>query len=111
MSLALMWLEDARNSRAFSETKPSPWGNAFIIIVFFILAGAFLWASLMQMDDVIKAQATLRPQDAISELKSPVTAQITQKHYGQGQYAQLGDVLWQTDSESSRIDLVNARMQ
>jgi len=111
MSIPLIRLEDAKNSRAFFETKPSPWGNAFIIIVCFILAGAFLWASLMQMDDVIKAQATLRPQDAISELKSPVTAQITRKHYVQGQYVQLGDVLWETDSESSRIDLANARTQ
>ncbi len=111
MNIPLMDLKDVKHSREFFDTKPSHWGNIFIFMVLGIFLGTFLWAAFFQIDDVIKADASLRPQGIISALRSPISGQVIKKYFTQGQLIAQGELLWEMDSSADRVDLANTQTQ
>ena len=65
----------------FFDTKVSRSILVFIISVLIMLGGFVVWACLAKLDDVVKANAMLRPVDNISELRCLVNGEIAYKNY------------------------------
>ena len=68
-----------------------------------------IWASFAKMDDIVKAQAVLRPVDTISSVRCPVSGEVTEKLYHQNMSVTQGDLLLRTDDASNRTELDNSR--
>jgi len=67
--MTLQPLETRVHSRMFFDRKHSKTVPVFIFSILFMLLAFFVWAATMKMDDVVKAQALLRPVDTISIIR------------------------------------------
>ena len=93
-------LEDLQllpQTKDYFYAQPCPAVPAFVITVVLLIAGCFFWACLAQMDDVVKAQALLRPVESISSLRLLSSGRIAQKNYANNQLVVPGQVLLQLD--------------
>lgn len=105
----LLDLKDLKHGRDFFELKPSRGILIFTVIILTIFGTAFSLASVLEIDDVIKATAILRPVGTISALRSLSGGQIGKKSYAHDMVVAKGDPLWETDVQADRIDLANSK--
>ena len=89
----------------FFDTRVSKSIPVFIITVIIMCATFLIWASFARMDDVVKANAVLRPIENISELKCLVNGEISIKNYTQNQRVKKGDLLLSVDYSSEQLEL------
>jgi multidrug resistance efflux pump len=102
-------IKDLKDSREFFELKPSKGILVFVIILLTIVSTGILMASFMEIDDVVKANAILRPVGNISSMYCISGGQIKKKSYENDMTVRQGDPLWEIDVQSDRIDLENSR--
>ncbi|MBN2729553.1 MAG: HlyD family efflux transporter periplasmic adaptor subunit [Bacteroidales bacterium] len=102
-------LEDLSTSRQVFETRISKAIPIFIGIIILIIVGFFVWASLAKMDDIVKAQALLRPVDSISSVCGLTNGKVEKKYYENDMYVEQGQVLLYMDVRSEELDLLNSR--
>ena len=95
----------------FLDTKVSKSIPVFITSVIIMLVGFVVWACLAKLDDVVKANAMLRPIDNISELKCLVNGEISCKNYVQNQKVKQGDLLLSVDCTSEKQELNSTNKQ
>ena len=95
----------------FLDTKVSKSIPVFITSVIIMLVVFVVWACLAKLDDVIKANAMLRPIDNISELKCLVNGEISCKNYVQNQIVKQGDLLLSVDCTSEKQELDSKNIQ
>ena len=74
-------LETLVHSRMFFDRKHSKTVPVFIFSILFMLLAFFVWAATMKMDDVVKAQALLRPVDTISIIRGLAGGEVQVKQY------------------------------
>lgn len=104
----LIKIEDLKllpQTHDFFDTRVSKSIPVFIITVIIMCAAFLIWASLARMDDVVKANAVLRPTENISELKCLVNGEISLKNYTQNQNVKKGDLLLSVDYTSEQLEL------
>ena len=107
-------LEDLQllpQTKDYFYAQPCPAVPAFVITVVLLIAGFFFWACLAQMDDVVKAQALLRPVESISSLRLLSSGRIAQKNYANNQLVVPGQVLLQLDISSQQAELNRTHAQ
>ncbi len=63
----------------------------------------------MKMDDVVKAQALLRPVDTISIIRCLAGGEVQVKQYHQNAVVSKGDLLFQLDTTSDTLELEYAQ--
>ena len=102
-------LKDLKSGRDFFELKPSRGILYFTLIILAIFGIALGLASVLEMDEVVKANAILRPVGTISSLRSLSGGQIRRKDYAHDMVVNKGDPLWETDVQSDRLDLENSK--
>jgi multidrug resistance efflux pump len=88
--------------------RPSPAAGAFIITLLVIIAGALVWSTQAQMDDVVKVTALIRPSDAISLLRAGAAGEVVQKTYTHDSPVLAGDMLLRIDVSSDILELDNS---
>ena len=98
-------------TRDFFDTQTSRAIPVFIVLIFAVFALFIVWAGYAKMDDIVKAQAVLRPVDSISSLRCLVNGEITGKYYTQNEQVNKGDILLKVDDSSEATDLENTREQ
>jgi adhesin transport system membrane fusion protein len=106
--MRIQQLTELTTSRQFFETRTSRSIPIFIGILICIFIGFFIWASFARIDDVVKAQAIIRPVGTVSSLRCLVSGEVEKKLYTQDMYVSAGDVLLQVDIRSERIELENS---
>ena len=89
----------------FFDTKESRSIPVFIATVIILFAAFIFWALFAKMDDVVKANAFLRPKENISELKCLSNGEVSLKNYTQNQKVKKGDLLLSLDYTSEQIEL------
>lgn len=89
----------------FFDTRVSKSIPVFIATVISLLIIFIIWACLAKLDDVVKANAMLRPIDNISELRCLVNGEIAYKNYIQNQKVKQGDLLLAVDCTSEKQEL------
>lgn len=101
-------LKDLKHGRDFFELKPSRGILYFTLIILIIFALSLGLASVLEIDEVVRANAILRPVGTISSLRCLSGGQISRKDYAHDMVVSKGDPLWETDVQSDRIDLENS---
>ncbi|MCR4579224.1 MAG: HlyD family secretion protein [Treponema sp.] len=110
----LLKVEDMKllpQTHDFFDTRVSKAVPAFIFCVIVLFVVFFFWAGLAKMDDVVKADAVLRPTENISELKCLANGEVSKKLYVQNQKVKKGDLLLSVDSSSEQLELINIEKQ
>lgn len=102
-------LETLVHSRMFFDRKHSKTVPVFIFSILFMLLAFFVWAATMKMDDVVKAQALLRPVDTISIIRCLAGGEVQVKQYHQNAVVSKGDLLFQLDTTSDTLELEYAQ--
>ena len=102
--MTLQPLETLVHSRMFFDRKHSKTVPVFIFSILFMLLAFFVWAAMMKMDDVVKAQALLRPVDTISIIRCLAGGEVQVKQYHQNAVVSKGDLLFQLDTTSDTLE-------
>ena len=95
----------------FFDTKVSKSIPVLIATVISLLVIFITWACLAKLDDVVKANAMLRPIDNISELRCLVNGEIAYKNYIQNQKVRQGELLLSVDCTSEKQELDSTNKQ
>ncbi|MBR1638468.1 MAG: HlyD family efflux transporter periplasmic adaptor subunit [Treponema sp.] len=110
----LLKVEDMKllpQTHDFFDTRVSKAVPLFILCVIVLFAAFFFWAGCAKMDDVVKADAVLRPTENISDLKCLANGEVAWKGYVQNQKVKKGDFLLSVDCSSEQLELVNIESQ
>lgn len=81
----------------------------FIILVSILILSIILWAISTKIDDVVRANAVLKPTEKILEVKCLVNGEVIQKNYTQNQIVKKGDLLLLINHDSEQIALQTIR--
>lgn len=98
------------DSRLFFESRPSGGYPIYIFSITALMITCFIWASIAQVDETLKAPASIRPMGSISSIRSLAAGEIVGKYYVNDMTVEEGDVLWVVDSESLAIQLENLKL-
>ena len=110
----LLKVEDMKllpQTHDFFDSRVSKAVPVFIFCVIVLFVIFFFWAGLAKMDDVVKADAVLRPTENISDLKCLANGEVAWKGYVQNQKVKKGDFLLSVDCSSEQLELVNIESQ
>lgn len=80
----------------------------YATVVIVVILG--LWASLAEIDQVIRAEATVEPISKVQVVEARYPGTIRTVGAALGQTVKQGDVLFQLDEEASQSDLVANRL-
>lgn len=105
----LLDLKDLKHGRDFFELKPSRGILWFTLSLLALLAISIYLIGILEMDEVVKANAILRPVGTISSLRSISGGQIASITYHNDMTVHAGDPLWAIDVKSDQMDLENAK--
>jgi multidrug efflux pump subunit AcrA (membrane-fusion protein) len=101
-------IDSLHESRLFFDLRFSQAVPIFIFLTIALFSGFCIWASFAKMDDVVKAQAVLRPIENISSIKSMTSGEVYEKNYAQNDIVTAGQVLIKFDVASDTLDLNNS---
>ena len=101
-------IDSLHESRLFFDLRFSRAVPFFIFLTIVLFSSFCIWASFAKMDDVVKAQAVLRPIENISSIKSMTSGEVYEKNYTQNDLVAAGQVLIKFDVSSDTIDLNNS---
>jgi multidrug efflux pump subunit AcrA (membrane-fusion protein) len=93
----------------FFMLRPSRATSLFIITVGSIVLATLIWVSIAKMDDVIKADALLRPLETISSVKVLSGGEVLKKKYMQDSLVTEGELLLQLDVSADTLELENSK--
>jgi len=102
-------MEEFHFGYQFFMHKPTPAVRYFIYIIFGILFVALIWASIAQMDDIVKANVFLRPIKTISVIKPLTGGQVQIKNYNHNGYVTENELLLQLDTTADILELKNSK--
>jgi adhesin transport system membrane fusion protein len=92
----------------FFMLRPSQAVKLFILTLTAIVSIAVIWALFAVMDDVVKANALIRPVASISLVKAVSGGEVLQKNYTHDAFIQEGELLFQIDVSADILELDNS---
>jgi multidrug resistance efflux pump len=92
----------------FFMLRPSRGVSTFVITLVGMVSAAIIWACVMEMDDIVKTTALLRPAQAISTIRAISGGEVLQKNYAHNGFVREGDVLLQLDILADTLELDNS---
>ncbi|SFR81035.1 Biotin-lipoyl like [Anaeromicropila populeti] len=96
-------IEDMSDSREVYESKPNKAGICFIYLVLILAVTALVWMYFGKLDEVVKSEAMLRPNEQIGTVVNQVGGKLTEVRVEDGKQVQKGDVLYQVDFSEQMI--------
>ncbi len=87
-------LDDISDSTEVYDSKPNRFVVYTVYFILIIITIALLWMTLSKIDIVVKSNGVFRGSEAIYEISSGVTGNVTETHVENGQYVNTGDVLY-----------------
>jgi membrane fusion protein (multidrug efflux system) len=100
-------ISELQKGAQFFMFRPTHSIKIFIVVIICVICMAAAWSLFAKMDDVIKVDAFIRPNTAISLLKTTVSGEVIYKNYNHNDFVMLGDLLLQIDVSSDIIELDN----
>lgn len=109
MSHNIETLKEISDSKEILEAKPFPYMYVFIYIVFFLILGCLMWCYFGEVEEVVKAQGVVRPNNSISVIRNIVTGKVNKLNMKEGQVVRKGDILYTLDSKDINYRLKNSQ--
>lgn len=103
MKAVIQDISELSDSRELMESKPYPAGTYFTYILIMLLVIASFWASMSEIDIVVKANGVVRPLEKVSTLSSTASGKVIETNFENGDYVNQGDVLFRVGSENLSI--------
>ena len=94
----LKTFEEMQHTSVFFMLRPARAMYAFLLAVCGALAALFLWALFAPMDDVVRAQAVLRPAEAVSSVRCVASGELEQRLYENDMKVEEGELLFSLDT-------------
>lgn len=111
MNLIIKDLKTYKNSMVFFEQNPSKSISVFIISILVLFILFITWSVFFSLEDVVKAQAVLRPIERVSTIKSLFSGMIVTKNFRNGQSVNQGDILFEYDCINEKKELIMINVQ
>lgn len=102
-------MENFHEGYQFFMSKPSNAIKNFIFVVAGILIAALIWANIAEMDDVVKATVSIRPEQTISVVKILLGGQVQEKNYVHNEFVNKGDLILRLDTSADMLELRNSQ--
>jgi HlyD family type I secretion membrane fusion protein len=102
-------ISELSDSRELLESRPHPVIGIFTYTLIALIATAIIWSYLGEIDENIKAQGIVRPNQKISSIRSLVTGKVISVNLKEGSYVKKGDLLFTI--EHSILDLQKGSME
>jgi len=96
-------ISEITDSRELLESKLHPFLTVFIYLLLILIATAFAWSYFGEIDDYVKANGVVRPNEKISSIKNKITGKVETVNYEEGKTVKKGDVLFTI--EHANLDL------
>ena len=94
----LKTFEEMQHTSVFFMLRPARAVYAFLLAVCGALVALFLWALFAPMDDVVRAQAVLRPAEAVSSVRCVASGELEQRLYENDMKVEEGELLFSLDT-------------
>lgn len=91
------------DSKELLDAKPYPFITVFIYLVMSILIGSLTWAYFSEIDIVVKANGTVRPNKKVSTITSKVSGTVDDVLFQNGKKVKKGDLLYVINHESLNV--------
>lgn len=98
-------LKDLSDSRELMEARPHPFGIYFIYILLVMLMLSLLWASLGEVDVVVKSRGVIRPVGGTGTLTAATGGKLITVFKHNGDQVKSGDVLFEIESSGVKKQL------
>lgn len=105
MKIVIQDFSELSESKELLRTKPHSLGIYFIYIVIGMIIIVTLWATVTEVDIVVKANGVVRPTESVSTITSTYTGKIVEFNYFDGQEVKKGDIIFTVDAEELHIEL------
>lgn len=89
------------------ETKPNPFLTFFIYGVLVIVLAAFTWMWYSKIEIVVKCNGIFRCEDDAVDVSCSVNGVVTECNITEGQYVDVGDVLFTINSDMLEENIAN----
>lgn len=109
--LKLKSFDELNGSLVFFSLKPADSIYIFLLTICVVLFTLIIWGIFAPMDDVVKADVVLRPENSISSIKCVVDGEIVNTNYKNGIFVKKGDFLFALDTSTSNKNLENFKFQ
>ena len=100
MKPIIVEMKDLSDSVEVYESKPNPFLIYTIYAILAILGIAIIWASFFKLDNVVKSNGIFKGTDAVYDISSGVSGEITNCNVVNGDYVAEGDVLYEISIDS-----------
>ncbi|RCX12346.1 HlyD family secretion protein [Anaerobacterium chartisolvens] len=104
MKTVIQEISDITESRELMESGPHPFVNGFIYIFIAIIVGAAIWAYFGEIDDYVKANGVIRPNEKISSIKNKVDGKVDKNFLEEGKSVKKGDILFTIEYMSLELE-------
>ena len=104
MKVYIQDLDKMTDSREMLEARPHSFISIFVYLLIAILIAALVWSYFGEMDDYVKANGSVRPNEKISTIKNSVAGKVEQVHYEDGQKVKKGDVLFSIEHATLDVE-------
>lgn len=113
-------INELSDSRELLETKPQPFISIFIYTLIAMVVIAVIWSYYGEIDENIKAQGIVRPNQKISSIRNQITGKVENVNLKEGDQVKKGDLLFtiehsildiQRDTLASTYDKTNLELK
>lgn len=104
-------LDTYLQTRDFFEKKISRSAPLFLITLIILILIFIVWANFAKIDEIVKADAVLRPFDNISYVKILGSGEVISKNYEHNSEVKRGDLLIKLDTTALEYELETYQKQ
>ncbi len=102
-------IREITDSKEIYMSRPGIIYSLFIYIIFLILLVGVIYISVGTIDNVVRANGVVRPNEDISTVSSMIGGRVDEIYYYDGQAVKKGDKLLSVDMSESKIVLDGLR--
>lgn len=100
----LITFDDMKKTSVFFILKPVNAIYGFIVTLCIIIITSIVWLIFAPMDDVVKANALLRPTQAVSSVRCVSSGELSIKNYKNNAIINEGELLFALDTTSYKTE-------
>jgi HlyD family secretion protein len=93
-------MREMSDSREVLSERPHRFVAVFVYILISLIAAAGVWSFIGEIDYYVKAQGEVRPNDAISTIRSAITGRVIEANLEEGKPVRKGELLFRVDTQT-----------
>ncbi|GIM48396.1 HlyD family type I secretion periplasmic adaptor subunit [Collibacillus ludicampi] len=107
MKLIIQDISELTDSRELLDSNPLPITTLFLYILVAFLIGTIIWSYFGEIDDYVKANGIVRPNNKISTIKNRITGKVEKIFFEEGKEVKKGDILYTIEHKDLDVQKAN----